>query len=271
MQRTLIIAVHDILMVLAALPVAIMLREQRWLGMERFVELLVALPMLVAAAALAVIVVRPYRALWRRLGAAEIRTLAQFTALALVIFYGGQFLVDRLDALPRSAPVLQFLVAMTGLLATRLAYETYRRARMGRRQRHAEPDPVLLVGAGDGAALLVELLGQSPGHGEPVGILCDEIGTTRCLAGVPVLGRLDQLDAVLARLRVQGMPAPRLIVTRPHHELGRRTVYTLIERAQAAGLSVEQLPDLLRLPGGSDRPSGGGGDDGAPGGLVECL
>ena len=43
------------------------------------------------------------------------------------------------------------------------------------------------------------------------------------------------------------MRPARLIVTRPHHELGRDAVYDLIECASAAGLQVDQLPDMLRL------------------------
>jgi lipopolysaccharide/colanic/teichoic acid biosynthesis glycosyltransferase len=106
---------------------------------------------------------------------------------------------------------------------------------------------VLLAGAGDGASLVIELLRQHPSDGEPVGILCDEVTPMRQLAGVPVLGRLDQFDSVLERLNVQGMRPARLIVTRPHHELGRDAVYELIECASAAGLQVDQLPDMLRL------------------------
>jgi lipopolysaccharide/colanic/teichoic acid biosynthesis glycosyltransferase len=252
MHRTLIIAVHDIFVVTAALPVALLLREQRWPDAERLATLVAAMPLLVAAAVVAAVVVAPHRALWRRLGGREIVTLAQFTALALMIFYLGQFLVDRLDALPRSAPVLQFMTAMCGLIATRLAYETTRRASAPQAGDGPDAAPVLLVGAGDGAALMVELLRQHPGHGEPVGILCDDVQPARCLAGVPILGGLDRIDAVLARLRVQGMAPARLVVTRPHHELGRAAVHDLVARASTAGLRVEQLPDLLRLMGAPD-------------------
>ena len=249
MQRTLIIAVHDILVVMVALPVAIVLREQRGFEAERVWELLTAMPLLAAAAVVAALVVEPYRALWRRLGSAEIVTLAQFVGLALMIFYVAQFLVDRLDALPRSAPVLQFMTAMLGLLGSRLAYEMYRRARGPRAGNGPLGEPLLLVGAGDGTALLAELLRQHPGHGEPVGILCDEAEPTRRLAGVPIVGRLDQLDAVLARLSVQGMRPARLVLTRPHHEFSRSAVHHLIERAAAAGIEVRDLPDMLRLTG----------------------
>ena len=265
MQRTLIIVAHDILVVTTALPAAIALREQRWPEAERIWELLAAMPVLAAATAVAALVVGPYRALWRRLGSVEILTLARFVALALVVFYGAQFLVDRLDDLPRSAPILQFMTAMFGLLGSRLAYEAWRHAQRRRRGGDAGTEPpVLLVGGGDGAALMVELLRQHPGHDEPVGILCDDLPANRRLAGVPILGRLDQLDAVLARLRVQGMAAPHLIVTRPHHELGRAAIYGLMERAHAAGLRVEQLPDTLRLTGAAERAADAAGADAPP-------
>jgi FlaA1/EpsC-like NDP-sugar epimerase len=260
MRRAILILAHDILVVTAALPVALWLRERHRLDAEQLWALAPALAVLVAAAVVAALVVGPHRALWRRLGGGEILTLAQFVALALMIFYLGQFLVDRLDALPRSAPILQAMTAMFGLLGTRLAYESRRRAQGGRDDDGAAAAPVVLVGAGDGAALMVELLRQHPGHGEPVGILADEVHPARRLAGVPVLGRLDQVDAALARLRVQGMAPARLIVTRPHHELGRAAVHELAARAVAAGVRVDQLPDMLRLMGAPERPPGAAAD-----------
>jgi lipopolysaccharide/colanic/teichoic acid biosynthesis glycosyltransferase len=253
-HRTVVIAGHDVAVVVAALPLAIMLHEQRLLGLERGLDLLAVAPVSVGAALLAATVVGPHRALWSRLGAREIVTLAQYVALAIVIAVLGQVLLGRLGAVPPSAPVLQFMTAMFGLLTSRLAYETWRRARGPRDDVAAPGEPVLLVGAGDGAALLVDLMGRRPGAGEVVGILADDVEPGRRLAGVPVCGRLDQLDAVLARLRVQGMAPARLVVTRPHHELGRAAVYALMERAHGRRLRVQQLPEVLRLLG---EPDGG--------------
>ena len=50
MQRTFIIVIHDTFMVAASLPVAIMLREQRWLDTARLLELAPAMVVLTAAA-----------------------------------------------------------------------------------------------------------------------------------------------------------------------------------------------------------------------------
>jgi lipopolysaccharide/colanic/teichoic acid biosynthesis glycosyltransferase len=246
MKRTAIIALHDILILSLALPAAVLMHEHERFESERFWGLLVATPMLVAATLLAILILGPHRALWCRLGTAEIFALAQFVALAVTLFYVGQFLVDRFEALPWALPILQFMTAMLGLLGSRLAYIFLRR-RMRRGAGGANAAPVLLVGAGDGAALLIELLHQRPGHGDPVGILCDRVPPTRSLSGVPVLGRLAQVDAALARLRVQDMPQPRIVITSPHHELGRTAVYELIARVDAAGFRVEQLPDVLQL------------------------
>jgi lipopolysaccharide/colanic/teichoic acid biosynthesis glycosyltransferase len=95
--------------------------------------------------------------------------------------------------------------------------------------------------------LVLEILRGGASRSDVVGILDDTIEVGRRLGDIPVLGSLAAFEAVIARLRVEGRQPARLIVTRPHHEFGRERLYRLMERAEAAGIGVVQLPDVVRL------------------------
>lgn len=254
-SRKTIVVIHDIAAIVVAFPIAVMLRENSLLDGGRFFYILSCLPLLVVAALLAITILGSHRAIWRYMGTGEIVGLSQLALMAVLLFYLGQFLVDRLDSLPRSAPPIHFLVAMFFLLGTRIAYGEYCR-HVDAGARPHDRQSLLLVGSGDGAALFIQMLASRPDRAyDVVGILSDQISRDRSIAGVPVLGGLADFDAVLANLRVQGMLPSRLVITRPHHELGRDAVHHLMKHAYAGGIKVEQLPDIMRFKGEAVGPA----------------
>ncbi|MEZ5858883.1 MAG: hypothetical protein R3D28_07780 [Geminicoccaceae bacterium] len=245
-RQTLVVLV-DAAAITVALPLALVLRENRLPAGDRLAELWASLPLLALAAVTASLLLGSYRAVWRYMGIAEILRLAQLALLAILLFYLGQFVVDRLEHLPRSAPPIHFLVAMFLLIGARILYGEWCRRGHGRAGGPTRR-PLLLVGSGDGAALFIQMLQHQPDRQYDIaGIICDQVARHRSIAGVPVLGGLADFDAVLATLRVQGMTPDRVVVTRPHHELGRDAVYHIMSRADAQGIAVEQLPDLMRF------------------------
>jgi FlaA1/EpsC-like NDP-sugar epimerase len=98
--------------------------------------------------------------------------------------------------------------------------------------------PTLVVGAGEAGRNLVEALRRSEGYGlKPVGFLDDDRRLRR-VAGLPVLGRTDQIARVAAQVG-----AKCALVAIP--SLPRTRVAQLIEMASAAGLMVRYLPSFL--------------------------
>ena len=252
-RQSLVVA-HDVTIATLALPIAFMLRESSViLPTGRLDYVLSALPLMALAALASTLLFGSYRAVWRYMGVPEIVRLAQFAAIAVLLFQVGHFLVDRLDGMPRSIPPMQFLVMMFAMLASRIAYgELLRWSEAAPTTRPAEP--ILLVGSGDGTALFIRMLGfrRQPDF-EPVGILCDQVTTNRSIAGVPVLGDLADFERVAANLEVQGMAPAKIVITRPHHEFGPDNASgyaatdALIEQATARGIEIADLPDLMRF------------------------
>jgi lipopolysaccharide/colanic/teichoic acid biosynthesis glycosyltransferase len=253
-SRQTLVVIHDVAAVTVSLPLAVMLRDSAFLDGPRLLYVLSCLPTVALTALLAILLLGSYRTVWRYMGMAGIVRLARFVLLAILLFYTAQFLINRVERLPRSAPPIHFLVAMFLLIGARIAYGEWCRWTDSPADR-PHRQPLLLIGAGDGAALFIQMLAQRRDAAyEAVGILCDDMTRHRRVDDVPILGGLDDLDAVLANLRVQGMTPARLVVTRPHHELGRNAVYRVMERAHRHRIPVEQLPDLMRFRGDNHAP-----------------
>ena len=58
---------------------------------------------------------RLYRGLWRYASMQDLWALSRAATLAVVLFYGGLFMVTRLEGIPRSVPVIHLLVFMAML------------------------------------------------------------------------------------------------------------------------------------------------------------
>ena len=253
-RRQILVIVHDVAIATLSLPIAYLLRDAELLLSPRGLDFVpTALPIMALAALIAMLTFASHRAVWRYMGVPEIVRLSQFALLAVLLFCLGQFLIDRLQDLPRAVPPLQFLVMMFLMLASRIGYGAVLR-RTAALSTATMTKPILLIGSGDGTALFIRMLGfRRHLELEPVGILCDQVATNRSIAGIPVLGDLADFDRVVAKLEIQGMAPALIVITRPHHELGRSSeegyaiAEALLERADAAGIDVADLPDLMRF------------------------
>jgi FlaA1/EpsC-like NDP-sugar epimerase len=97
--------------------------------------------------------------------------------------------------------------------------------------------PTLVLGAGSAGQAIVRALRDAPEYGlTPIGFLDDE--QQRRVAGLPVLGRLDDVTAV-----ARACGARAALVTIPSLPPGR--IAQLIERSAEAGLVVRHLSSFL--------------------------
>ena len=94
---------------------------------------------------------------------------------------------------------------------------------------------VLIVGGGDGAMDLVQLLRESDSGLEPVGVVDDD-AESEMIAGVPVRGQLGDLSAVVERER------PDLVVLAV--ERNRPEVFRQLLASANTGFQIVGLPEL---------------------------
>ena len=134
------------------------------------------------------------------------------------------FVLTRLEALPRSTLVINWFVLMALLGAPRLAYRLFKDRGLDHVLERAKRQsvPVLLISAKDGADTFIREMMRDPrAVYRVVGVLADTPSRVgRDICRVPVLGTIDSLEAVVARLDRRGKRPQKLIIT-AHNLPGR--------------------------------------------------
>lgn len=254
-KRTRIAYVHDVIMAAASFVLALYLR----LGGDLFTVagsyLVLGAALFAAVAASVFLFLDLYRGIWRYASLDDMINIVKASTLTILIFLPLLFLITRLDSLPRSTLFINWLVLMALLGGPRIVYRIIKDrsvqavlARDGKRR-----IPVLLVGAGDAAELFLRSIARAPdGNYRAVGIIDDKgsrIG--RVIHGVPVMGGLADLPAVVETLSKQGRRPQRLVITKRNRLAGEQ-VRALLDTADAIGLTLARLPELTEFKSGVD-------------------
>ena len=245
---------HDVAMAGAAYFIAAL--TAFWLRSGAHVTWDLAEPIMIGVAAQMIIaapcflIFRLYVGVWRY---ASIPDLIQILRAATVVALGATaaiFLITRLEDAPRSALVLNWFLLVGGLAGPRLAYRYWKdRRSTPRRAKRPTGVPTLIVGATDAAeTFLREMLRASDPPYDVLGLVDDRGGRVgRVIHRVPVLGHLDELEAIVGRLGRGRVTPQRLVLAR--EGLGPKALDALINRADALGMTVARLPRLIDFSG----------------------
>jgi len=243
--------IHDIVMAALSILLSLWLRmgDSLWdtWSAERLVKLaglfvLVAGPVLLSQ--------RLYRGIWRYVSTQELMALVRAVTLIMLIFQVVLFVLTRSADLPRSLPIINWFVLLGLLGGPRFLYRILR----DRRSQQPLPEgaraiPVLLAGDGDGADMFLRVSGRGDAQYQVLAILArKDTRVGRDIHGVPVLGRIDQIDEVVAALKAKGTPPERVIVA--DDTLSGGVLRRLLDQADALGLSLARIPRITDLKDG---------------------
>ncbi|MEX2616364.1 MAG: nucleoside-diphosphate sugar epimerase/dehydratase [Alphaproteobacteria bacterium] len=195
-----------------------------------------------------------YRGIWRYASLNDLMAITKAVTLIVLVFLPLLFLVTRLHDLPRSLPLINWFVLLVLLGGPRFLYRVFKDRRLDHvlERNKAARVPVLLVGAGDSAELFIREQARDPGAPYRVIGLIDETGgrVGREIHGVPVLGRIEDVDGILAQK--DATRPQRLILTRDR--LDGADVRTLLTLCDAHGITLSRLPRLAELKDGIANP-----------------
>ncbi|MCH8998791.1 MAG: polysaccharide biosynthesis protein [Proteobacteria bacterium] len=192
-----------------------------------------------------------YQGIWRYASLNDMLAIVRAVTLALLIFLPITFLITRLDELPRSFLIINWLVLVFLLGAPRLLYRIFKDRGFDHvleRDRHKRV-PVLLIGVGDAAEVFVREMARDRDAPYEVLGLVDEKGTRvgRRIHGVPVIGHLDDLGSLLSEVARKGRQPQRLVLTkRPTRE----ELEQILDLAHARGMTIARLPRLTEFQSG---------------------
>jgi O-antigen biosynthesis protein WbqV len=242
-HRILLNLVLDSLIACLAVPAAMLLDAPGvwpdgawWLG---------ALPGAAGALLAAGLPVRLPQQYWRYAGLPDLMGIIVAAVGAALLFWGGLLALDAWTPPNPAFPAIHALTLGLLLGLPRIAGRLHHSRRVP--EPTLSPQPVLLVGAGDGADIFIRALG---GERQPafrvVGILSMRSRQAgRRIQGHPILGTADDIAAVLDLMKEEGR-LPALIVLTTHHVQGL-ALERLLDAADHHGIPVRRAPSVTAL------------------------
>ena len=193
-----------------------------------------------------------YRGVWRYASLNDLVAIARSTTLAVLLFLLVMFLWTRLESLPRSLLVINWFILMAMLGGPRFLYRIIKDRRFEWRleDQGRVRVPVLLVGSEDGAELFIRALAHQDATNYSIAGIVSErphrVG--QLIHGVEVLGSLDAIPDVVARLNERGERPQRLILTKD--DIDGTKVRALLDTAEDLGMTLARLPRLTDFKSG---------------------
>lgn len=184
-----------------------------------------------------------YRGLWRYASLPDLQRILVAVSIGALAVPALLTLLGHGALVPRSAYVIAPLLLAGIMCGSRLAYRAWKEKRLIALVAHPEAVPVLVLGAGDAAVLLLkELAGSS--RWRVLGLLDDD---PRKQGGeierVKVLGPVDRVAEIAER---HGVTQAIMAMPGATHEVRKRAV----DFATAAGLTVMTVPALSDIISG---------------------
>ncbi|WP_193227802.1 nucleoside-diphosphate sugar epimerase/dehydratase [Aureimonas psammosilenae] len=193
------------------------------------------------------------RGIWRYASLPELISVVKTATISVLLFVFVHFLVVRLQLIPRSTPLITWAFLVVMLAAPRAAYRMFRNHRDTVRPGAKPRQPakrVILIGANDNADAFLRRISEQTGPNYKVLGIIDERGrrTGRYIRGVPILGTLDRLPAIVRRFEKEGKRPDAVILARSREEFERHApIEDLIELASGEGLPLLRMSDMLDM------------------------
>jgi len=239
-RRAGIVLLHDTCATLVAWLAAYWLRFNLTLPQPYLDSALTTLIWVVPLQTLIFVYFGLYRGLWRFASLPDLKRIIQAVGVA-AIATPVVIITFRVDAVvPRTVMLLDPLLLLLIIGGSRLFYRAWRERRLIDLDLRARP--VLLVGAGGAADVLLRDLRQAPQEWRVVGLLDDnEESRGRHLQGVPVLGGIPELQMWVERKGVEDV-----ILALPSASPSvRRLVTEICTQAGVRLLTVPSLDDIM--------------------------
>lgn len=234
--------------------IAIYVRENFETSPERLANLAVYAALLTGSAAAVLLASGLNRGVWRFTSTVEVPRILGVVTISLLLGLAATFVINRLDGVSRSLPVLQWFGIVAGMLAMR----SLARFRMlSRRRRTAPRDQqvaagvrtVLVLGVNEVASLYLKSVAEYGTRKVNVaGLLARrERHKGRLVQLQKVLGTYDDVDAVLKMLEVHGVFVDRLIVTEPFPSLDSGVQRALRALEASGRVKLDMIVESLGL------------------------
>ena len=178
-----------------------------------------------------------YRGIWRFSSIPDLTRILVATLLAVSATVLGLFLIIRLESVPRSVFVIDWLLLVVGLGGVRFGYRVARDS-----FRPSSEKTAIIVGAGRaGEQLFREFKNNLTLSTGVAGFIDDEPSLKgKYLHGVPVLGSIASLPQAIRRTG-----ASEILIAIP--SISNSRIRQIVDLCADLGVAVKRLPDLSSL------------------------
>ena len=248
-KRIAVVAIHDVCMAMLSFELAVWFRYQTYGKPQEFLFLWHGTAIFTIVCFAVFWRMGLYRGIWHYASLSDVIAIVKAVTLAILIFLPVMFVMDRLANFPRSAMFLNWPLLVVLLMASRLIYRFSKDGDLRAVFEHTDDGrvPVLLIGAGDEAETFIRGLARDRlAPYRVVGIVDHKhsrIG--RDIRGVTVMGGLGEVTEIVNRLADKGRKPQRMIIT--WSKLDGGAIGTLLEQAEALGLTLSRMPRLTEL------------------------
>ena len=203
----LIITAHDLIVVTASFPISISLRENFSPSPHQIPTTIYGSVLLLLIALLVFRATGIQQSMWRYSTTRDFVNVAKALSIVTAIFVPAMFLIDRLDGIPRSVPIIFWIVAFAGLCSTRLIY-IWTINKLDDRSGsivHRRRCRVLIIADIQPSSSIIQTLNTwGSQKTQIVGVVSGKAERGRTLLGVTVLGNAKHLAQILVSLDVAG-------------------------------------------------------------------
>jgi hypothetical protein len=258
MRHRLVLSIVDLCLIGLATLSAQLLRDSFETRAEQIATLLPYLGLTLAAAIPGLALFRLNQSIWRLSAMPDYLNVLGGAIVTVAAAVGLGFLVNRLEGVARSLPIIQAYLIVFALVGARVLA---RLRHLGRGKGPAPappsltgPENVLVVGVNPITDLFLRSVAEyAAGRTQIMGLLAPKEGQTgRLVQRHKILGSPEQIANVLLDLEVHGVPVGRVVVTVPFADLspGARTA---LQEAEECHIRVEYFADYICRGERSDR------------------
>jgi lipopolysaccharide/colanic/teichoic acid biosynthesis glycosyltransferase len=254
MRKTYLLLLADLTLIAGATVAAFLLRDNfgwlvnNWRSWATYTGLTALVAMVVFVAA------GTHRSFYRFSNLTDYLWLSSLTVVSVLATLALGFLINRLDGIARTLPVLQTILVIAALVVARVGYRLFHARQMSTRNRISDIDQienVLVVGVNPVAELFmrsVDFLGQGRIRVHGVLSLEEQYLRGRRFGTHTIAGVLAESDLVLAGLKVHGVEITRVIVAVEEASLSAADRARLSKLETNQGIEIDFFANRLGLP-----------------------
>ena len=185
-----------------------------------------------------------YYGIWRYASLEEISSIVKSLIASCLIILASLFLSIRLENIPRSFPLLLFIVSVFTLSGPRLLYRIFKdNITKNKVSKISNKISVIVVGEGDTAELFIRATKRDDSPYKVIGIIGLKFKSiNRRIHGVPIVSVINDQKKMLEDLKKIKISPQRIIIA--DHSLSKKNIESLFILAKKNGLAIGELPKI---------------------------